>query len=76
MGADSDSVKVGADSVNARADSLNVGADSVNAGADSNRLGLIPSSEGPFRTYPFYHRDEKRSFFLAADQWNDAFLSL
>ena len=51
MGADSDSVKVGADSVNARADSLNVGADSVNAGADSNRLGLIPSSERRFRTY-------------------------
>ena len=23
-----------------------------------------------------YHRDEKRSLFLAADQWNDAFLSL
>ena len=23
-----------------------------------------------------YHRDRQRSFFLAADQWNDAFLSL
>ena len=23
-----------------------------------------------------YHRDEKRALFLAADQWNDAFLSL
>ena len=23
-----------------------------------------------------YHRDEKRSFLLAADYWNDAFLSL
>ena len=23
-----------------------------------------------------YQQDEKRSFFLAADQWNDAFLSL
>ena len=23
-----------------------------------------------------YHRDEKRSLFLAADQWTDAFLSL
>ena len=23
-----------------------------------------------------YHRDEKHSLFLAADQWNDAFLSL
>ena len=25
---------------------------------------------------PVYHRDEKRSLFLAADQWTDAFLSL
>ena len=23
-----------------------------------------------------YHRDEKRALFLAAEQWNDAFLSL
>ena len=25
---------------------------------------------------PVYQRDEKRSFFLAADKWTDAFLSL
>ena len=25
---------------------------------------------------PVYQRDEKRSLFLAADQWNDAFSSL
>ena len=25
---------------------------------------------------PVYQRDEKRSLFLAADQWNEAFLSL
>ena len=25
---------------------------------------------------PVYQQDEKRSFSLAADQWNDAFLSL
>ena len=25
---------------------------------------------------PVYKRDEKRSFFLAADQWTDAYLSL
>ena len=29
------------------------GAGSVNAGGDSNRLGLISSSGGRFRTYPF-----------------------
>ena len=28
------------------------------------------------RSSAVYHRDEKRSLFLAADQWNDAFLSL
>ena len=33
-------------------DSVNAGTDSVNAGGDSNRLGLIPSSGGRFRTYP------------------------
>ena len=25
---------------------------------------------------PVYNQDEKRSLFMAADQWNDAFLSL
>ena len=57
MGADSvkvgaDSVNAGADSVNAGTDSVNAGIDSVNAGGGSNRLGLIPSSGGRFRTYP------------------------